>query len=179
MEGYMNKNLTCNQVISLINFYITGELNKNLKEYVDSHLSKCPRCRRKVEELKSVLLKYENIKSEILKENNANYPAPSFIDNLSAYVDKELATNENIKIKKLTISNPKARKQLEELYKFQKIMQYAYEKTKSNAKFDYSKTIMSQILNPEEYTTVYFYKLLIVFCALIIGIIAGFVYLYL
>ena len=175
----MNKNLTCYQVISLINFYISGEINDTLKDYVESHLAKCPKCKKKVDELKSILLKYDNIKSGIIKEHNNNLLAPYYIDNLSAYVDKELAPEENIKIKKLTISNPKARRQLEELYKFRKIMQYAYEKTKSNAKFDYSKTIMSQILNSEEYTTAYFYKLLILFCALIIGIITGFVYLYL
>ena len=99
-------------------------------------------------------------------------------NNLSAYIDRELAQDENIRIKKLTISNPDARKCLEQLYKSQKIMQLSYEKTKSNSKFDYSKKIMAQIVEGKDYTTVYFKRLILLFCILIAAIISGFIYLY-
>lgn len=174
----MNKNLTCNQVMSLLNFFISGKINDKLKEYVESHILKCPKCRKKFEELQSVLLKYQDIKNDIIKEHSENLSNFPFIDNLSAYIDKELEHDENIKIKKLTISNPDARRYLEQLYKSQKMIQLSYEKTKSNSKFDYSKSIMSQILDGKDYTTVYFQRLILLFCILIVAIISGFVYLY-
>ena len=173
----MNKNLTCNQVMSLLNFFISGEINDKLKEYVEAHISKCQKCRKKFEDLKFVLSKYQNIKNDIIKEHNESLSG-AFIDNLSAYIDRELAQDENIRIKKLTISNPDARKCLEQLYKSQKIMQLSYEKTKSNSKFDYSKNIMAQILEGKDYTTVYFKRLILLFCILIAAIISGFIYLY-
>ena len=95
----MNKNLTCNQVMSLLNFFISGELNNKLREYVEAHISKCSRCRKKAEELKFVLLKYQNIKEDIMNEHKESILNSAFIDNLSAYVDKELDADDNIKIK--------------------------------------------------------------------------------
>ena len=59
----MNKDLTCNQVSALINFYLEGRLNQRLKEYVDVHLAKCPACRKKIEELQKILNKYKTTKS--------------------------------------------------------------------------------------------------------------------
>ena len=174
----MNKNLTCDQVLSLINFYIAGDLNDRLKDYVENHISHCRNCKKKVEDLKRILIKYENIKDEIIKEHNEGILNPNFISSLSAYIDKELSPEDNIKIKKLTISNPSIRKQLEELYKYQKIIQSAYEKTKSGAKFDYSKGVIANVLNKNDYTTVYFNRLMILFSLLIISIVACFIYLY-
>ena len=46
----MNKELTCNQVSALINFYLNGRLNPRLKQDFDNHLAKCITCRKKVEE---------------------------------------------------------------------------------------------------------------------------------
>ena len=121
----MNKNLTCSQVLALINFYIDNKLNPTLKEYIDMHLLNCPNCRKKFEELKNIIQKYSN---------NSTQEQPllskEFIHNLSAYVDNELDSGENIKIKKQTVANPHARRELEYMYKFQKLMQQAYEKTR-------------------------------------------------
>ena len=41
----MQNELTCNQVIALMNFYVEDKLNSKLKEYVDEHLRNCPKCR--------------------------------------------------------------------------------------------------------------------------------------
>ena len=174
----MNKNLTCNQVSALINFYMEGKLNPRLKEYVDVHLTKCPACRKKFEELKKILNKYK-VNTTNINEPKTNMEInPEFIHRLSAYVDNELNTNENIKIKKMTIANPSARKELESMYKFKKMMHSAYEKTKNDSKFDYSKHILTKIQEPNDYTTTYFYKLAAVFVVLIVAIIGGFIYLY-
>jgi len=171
----MNKNLTCNQVSALINFYIEGKLNPRLREYVDIHIAKCPACRKKIKELQKI---FQTYKVQANAQNSEPALHPEFISNLSAYVDNELNSSENIKIKKMTISNPSARKELETMYKFKQIMHSAYEKTKNNTKFDYSKSIISGLNNESEYSTTYFYKLAGIFVLLITAIIAGFIYLY-
>ncbi len=173
----MNKELTCNQVSALINFYLENKLNPRLKEYVDLHLAKCPTCKKKIEELRRILGKYKNINTQHREDNIPNI-SPEFRNKLSAYVDNELNTNENIKIKKMTISNPIARKELENMYKFKQAIHSAYEKTKTDAKYDYSKTILTKIQDTNEYTTTYFYKLAGMFVILILAIISGFIYLY-
>lgn len=173
----MNKDLTCNQVSALINFYIEGKLNPRLREYIDLHLAKCPACRKKIQELQKILNTFKaNTRQQ--EETTNNQLDLEFRNKLSAYVDNELNTNENIKIKKITISNPTARKELETMYKFKKVMHSAYEKTKTNAKYDYSKNVLTKIQDGKEYTTTYFYKLSALFVILITAIISGFIYLY-
>jgi len=173
----MNKELTCNQVAALINFYIDGKLNPRLREYVNLHIAKCPACRKKIEELQKILSKFKQLRNDI-PESNQEPLKIEFINNLSAYMDNELSTNENIKIKKMTISNPTARKELETMYNFRKIAHSAYEKTKNDSKFDYSKHILSQIQDSPDYTTTYFYKLAAVFVIILLTIVGGFIYLY-
>ena len=95
-----------------------------------------------------------------------------------AYVDNELNSRENIMMKKMTISNPGARRELEAMYKFQKVLGNAYNKTKNDFKYDYSKEILHRLHDGKEYTTTYFYKLMILFSALLLTIIGGFLYLY-
>lgn len=172
----MNKELTCNQISALINFYLNRRLNPRLKQDFDKHLAKCTECRKKVEELQKIMSKFKASKTE---QPPKEVMEMDFINNLSAYVDNELNANQNIKVKKMTISNPNARKELETMYKYKKILHSAYEKTKNNSKFDYSKTIVSKIQEPQDYTTNYFLKLSIGFVAIIIAILGGFIYLYL
>lgn len=174
----MNKDLTCNQVSALINFYIEGKLNPRLREYVNIHIARCPACRKKIEDLQKILNKFNKKQMKQYETAEETHINPEFIHNLSAYIDNELNSNENIKIKKMTISNPTARKELETMYKFKKILHSAYEKTKTENKFDYTKNIMNQIQDGAEYTTTYFYKLATIFIILITAIIGGFIYLY-
>ena len=112
---------------------------------------------------------------ETIKEKNVDN---EFITKLSAYVDNELNTDENIKIKKMTISNPSARKELETMYKYKKFMHSAFEKTKNSSKYDYSRDIIANLQDNTDYTTNYFYKLIAAFFVILIMIISGFVYLY-
>lgn len=175
----MNKELTCNQVSALISFYIRGKLNPKLKEYVDIHLAKCPACRKKIDDLNNILNKFR--KTDSVDENSieeVDTLSYEFHNRLSAYVDNELNPRENIMMKKMTISNPCARKELESMYKFQKAMGSAYNKTKNDFKYDYSKEILHKLQDGKEYTTTYFYKLMILFTVLVITIIGGFLYLY-
>lgn len=174
----MNKELTCNQVSALISFYIKGKLNPKLKEYVDLHLAKCPTCRKKIDDLNKILNKFNNNTTEPEQPQEEETLSYEFRNRLSAYVDNELESHENIIMKKMTISNPTARKELESMYKFQKAMGSAYNKTKNDFKYDYSKDILHKLQDGREYTTTYFYKLMILFTVLVMAIVGGFLYLY-
>ena len=174
----MNKDLTCHQVSALINFYIEGKLNPRLREYIDLHIAKCPACKKKIEELKKILAKYNYSAQNNSQPKETSSLTAEARNKLSAYIDNELNSNEKIKKKKMAISNPTARKELETMYKFKKIIHTAYEKTKNDSKFDYSKNVISKLQDTGEYTTTYFYKLAAVFVVLISAIIVGFIYLY-
>lgn len=132
----------------LISFYIEGDLSKVLKGKVEEHLKNCPTCRAKFEIINSLLkdLKesVENEQEEALSTiQNSQYRL--FQNNLSAYVDNELPPEENIKIKKFTINNKKARKELENTYSIRKLMNDSFQKTKSESRQDFSKNVMKQL----------------------------------
>ena len=174
----MSKYLTCSQVLSLINFYIEDKLNPKLAEYVKLHIIDCPHCKKKFQELLDILNQNKTYKLNKNDKNDEKNLSSEFINNLSAYVDRELNSEENIKIKKQTVSNPDARRELEYMYKFQKLIQSAYEKTKNDYKTDYSKSVISKICNENYYTTTYFKKIIILFCIIILVILSGLAYLY-
>jgi anti-sigma factor RsiW len=176
----MNKDLSCQQVSALLNFYIEDKLNPRLKEYVNLHIENCPKCKKKIEELRKILSKYKKREShlKVIGGNTLNNLTEESKHKLSAYIDNELNQEENIKIKKMTISNPNVRKELETMYNFRNAIHSAYEKTKTENKYDYSKIIISQLQDTSDYSTNYFYKLATIFVVLITAIIAGFIYLY-
>ena len=73
-----------------------------------------------------------------------------FKNNLSAYIDNELPNDENIKIKKFAINNAKARQDLEDNYNIRKLMYDSFRKTKSEARQDFSKSVLRQLELEEE-----------------------------
>lgn len=101
-----------------------------------------------------------------------------FYNNLSAYIDNELDYAKNIRIKKLTISNSYARKELENMYKFRKLLNSAYEKSKTDLKKDFSKIVTSKVSTQDYYSTTFFQKIVILFVVIMCAIIGGFIYLY-
>ena len=137
--------ITCAQMDVLISFYIEGDLSSVLKTKVEEHLKKCSNCRAKYEIIKTMIddLKETFDDKEEIFANNNQYRL--FKNNLSAYVDNELSADENIKIKKYTINNKKARKELEDTYSIKKLMNDSFSKTKSEAKQDFSRSVMKQL----------------------------------
>ena len=132
----------------LISFYIEGDLSKALKEKVEEHLKNCPACRAKFEIISSLLKdlreSIENEQEEVV-QTGANSQYRLFQNNLSAYVDNELPAEENIKIKKFTINNKRARKELENTYNIRKLMNDSFKKTKSESRHDFSRNVMKQL----------------------------------
>jgi len=146
----MNKELTCEQVGAIITFYIENRLSNSLKKAVKHHLDICPDCRTKYEELQKMVQKFTknecptNIDEEVHNEFKKKQYA-EFKLNLSAYIDNELDDSENIRIKKITISNPMARRDLEEMYAFKKLLHTSFDKTKNDIRYDFSKNILTQM----------------------------------
>ena len=172
----MNKRLSCQQVSVLLHFYLENLLNPAIKDYVEQHLESCPKCQEKAGRLKTMMKELAASGKNNRKKSpeKINYET---LKRLSAYMDNELNNNENIRIKKMAISNSNVRKELENLYKFQKAIHSAYERTKNDSKFDYSKNILTKIQDGYEYSTEYFYKIATIFIVLLLSIIAGFIYL--
>ena len=147
----MTANLTCTQVSALLSFYIDDKLSTQLKQFVEAHLATCPNCRTKYETLQSMVMSLREVHNKLadmkpdVEENYANPQYDEFKINLSAYVDNELNDEDNIKIKKYIVSNPKARQELEKIYKLKKVMNDSFEKTKHESKDDYSKFVLKRI----------------------------------
>lgn len=145
--------LTCSQMDVLLTFYIDGDLSLSLKSQVEEHLKNCSTCRAKYNIIKSMI---ENLKScvdnedEFSSDTEYNTRVTSqqyrlFKNDLSAYIDNELSNDENIKIKKFTINNPKARQDLEESYNIRKIMNDSFKKTQAESRHDFSKSVLRQL----------------------------------
>ncbi len=148
----MQQQLTCNQVSALLTFYVENKLNDKLKKYVEYHLSICPKCYEKYQKLKTIVSNFTEITRKISDdtddESDNTYMTKQyeeFKSNLSAYIDNELSDEENIRIKKIAISNPIARKDLEDIYTFKRLLHSSFDKTKNSVKEDFSKNILSRI----------------------------------
>ncbi len=154
--------LTCAQMDVLISFYLDGELSNALKSQVEEHMKNCATCRAKFDIIKSMItelktnleieddnLSYEN-KAVQMKATSQQYRV--FKNNLSAYIDNELSNDESFKIKKFTINNINARKDLEDNYNIRKLMNDSFKKTKSVARHDFSRSVLRQLELEEEAT---------------------------
>lgn len=152
----MTINLTCTQVSALLSFYIDDKLSTQLKQFVEAHLNICPTCRAKYDALKDMVKSLKEVHEKLALMNNDEsndtevLHYEEFKTNLSAYVDNELSDEENIKVKKYVISNPKARQDLEKLYNLKKVLNNSFEKSKNEFKGDFSKFILKRIDIQEE-----------------------------
>lgn len=156
--------LTCAQMDVLISFYIDGDLSKTLKNQVENHLKDCSTCRAKYDIIKSMLsdlknsfdLQEELTPNEVYSDGSSSCTSQQyrlFKNNLSAYIDNELDNDENIKIKKFAINNKSARKALENSYNIKRLMNNSFSKTKSDAKQDFSRSVLRQLELEEEATS--------------------------
>ena len=143
--------ITCLQMDVLISFYIDGELSEALKAKVEEHLKICPTCRAKLNIISSLFTDVKkNLKNkEEIEAYSTNTHSSKqyqfFKKNLSAYIDNELPEEENVKIRKYTIGNKKARKELEDNYHIRKLMRDSFRKSKNESKPDFTKSIMKQL----------------------------------
>ena len=146
--------ITCLQMDILISFYIDGDLSESLKSKVENHLANCPACRAKFNIINSLFTdfkKHTNKEEEICTANLHNSKQYHFFkNNLSAYLDNELPEEEYLKMRKYTIGNKKARKDLEDSYHIRKLMKDSFKKSKANSQSDFSKDIIKNIEQNEK-----------------------------
>ena len=131
--------------------------------------------------LRRILENFSEIRTKISEEDKDfeqydNQQYKRFKANLSAYIDNELTDNENIKIKKIAISNPLARKDLEEFYAFKQLLTSSFNRTKNELKYDFSKKTLEKINSKEENTKINpFFKLaglfMVITMIMVIGLI--------
>lgn len=178
----MQQQLTCDQVSALLTYYVENKLNEQLKKYVEYHLSTCPKCNEKYKKLIRIVNNFTEISNKINNdEPDDENPYitkqyEEFRSNLSAYIDNELTDEENIRIKKIAISNPIARKDLEDIYTFKKLLHSSFDKTKNEVKEDYSKNILNQIYSMHNSNKLDpFYLIMIIFSVIIAITILGIV----
>ena len=165
----MHYRLSCEQVSALINFYAENALSEMLTKYMEEHLASCPQCNAKYLKIKNILNDCINV-SDQNNKNEKNYTSKlyeTFKTDLSAYIDNELEDNQNIKIKKIAISNPLARRDLEQMYTFKRMMHNSFEKTKNDFKEDYSKNIICKVKNECPAPLFSFYKITAMFLGII------------
>ena len=143
-------NISCSQFEALMHFYINDELKPNLVKAFESHMLSCSECREKyntfkriIEELRSSYSILSN--KNICPKNNSSDKKSTINTYISAYADNELDINENLKLKKIIITKPKARKQLENIYSLKELLKNSFEKTKPQE--DYSNKIINSVYN--------------------------------
>ena len=148
--------LKCSQMEILLSFYIENELSPCLKQQFEEHLKNCEACAEKFEMVKGIISDIKESATakciQVGKESlySTDVYQENFKKKISEYLDNELPDEENIKIKKLAITNKLARKELEDSYTIRRLMSESYKKTKSEAKQDFAKSIIKQLEFEEE-----------------------------
>lgn len=147
--------LTCGQMDILVSFYLENELSSCLKKQFEEHLDECESCRSKFEVIKSMFAEIGSFSGTgIVNGFDDDYKTSVheniFSSKLSEYIDNELPSDENIKIKKYAITNKQARKELEDSYNIRRLMSDSYKRTKAEAKQDYTKSILKRLELEEE-----------------------------
>lgn len=146
----MTLNLKCTQVVSLLTFYVRGKLEDTLKKMVKSHLGKCPICFEKYKALQKILNKTEETEVADFEKNEEVILEEAEVATISAYIDNELSDNENLRVKRNTISKLETRKTLEAFYAIRRNLLELFEKDRQNYKYDFSKFVLNQLDISEE-----------------------------
>ncbi len=160
----MKNKITCKQIQAILPFYLKGRVNPALTEIIEEHLATCPHCKelylKAFDEYNDfAFIDVETAAEDEDNERFATKEYANFKKKLSAYLDSELEDNETIRIKKMTISNPLARKDLEDMYLFKRLLHSSFERTKENCKHDFSKLIVKKLDDQNFYQTDYFMKI--------------------
>jgi len=113
MERLNNENkISCNEVLEHISEYHDGEVKLKLHYLIEEHLENCPSCQKEYKQLeklsyilansgKNIELKYESNNSlqQLVKPDLKSCETCDYVlENLSAYLDKELNKDELITI---------------------------------------------------------------------------------
>ena len=160
----MRNMLSCAQVVALLSFFSENKLNPILKSSIEDHLRNCKHC-RKIYSVNGATLNNE------AKEMYESYD--DWEESMSAYVDNELSDKDSVKMRKITITNPIARKKLENMYKLKQDTYNYFNKLKNDCKIDYSKDVINILCGEKSSNS--FNRLVWAFTAMLSVILAGFI----
>ncbi|MBP3924206.1 zf-HC2 domain-containing protein [bacterium] len=176
-----NGKLNCEQVMALMSFYVENKLSEQLAKCVKEHLETCKECRDSYKNFQEMLGQYFGNSKEIANDvdiENSPYQTrqyDEFKKYVSEYFDNELDDEQNIRIKKIAITNPLARKDLEKMYSFKKLLHLSFEKTRNEMKEDYSKGVLMLLEHDKSFIGLdSFFKLAAAFLIIISAIVIGF-----
>lgn len=142
--------LACNQVTSLLSYYIDGKVSSQISYFIENHLKHCKTCRERYEMLQRVVSDFQSVKKKIdsIKPPECmpiSAYSTSFKEKMSAYLDNELTDEESLRFKRYAIANPPVRKELEGMFKVKNAMNICFEKTKNNLKEDFSRNVINEV----------------------------------
>lgn len=149
MENY----LTCKKAASLLSIYIDGKLSGELKEKLELHLMKCPACFEKYKQMKNIL---ENLKisyEKMIRDfdeiestrifNIREYE--KFKNNISAYLDNELSSEESLDFRKFLFKSKAAREELNSYYDIQNSMKEAFQEQMNGIHINVSRNVINRL----------------------------------
>ncbi|MBO7672269.1 zf-HC2 domain-containing protein [bacterium] len=153
----MNEKISCKQVKAILPFYIKGTVNPFISDLIEEHLEECESCKKLylklldeynknyIPDISDIEINISSARPELDENIYSTNEYQSFKKKLSAYFDSELGDKEQIKMKKITISNPLARRDFENMFRCKQLLHSSFEKTKNSFNNDFSKNIINKI----------------------------------
>lgn len=149
MENY----LTCQKATSLLSIYIDGKLSGELKEKLELHLMKCPACFEKYKQMKNILeslkISYENMIREFDEIETTRIfnirEYEKFKNNISAYLDNELSSEESLDFRKFLFKSKAAREELDSYYDLKNSIKECFQEQMNNIHINASKNIINRL----------------------------------
>lgn len=136
--------INCEQFETLMQFYFNDDLKPVIKTAFEEHLFDCKDCRKKYNAFKQIIQDLRDSYARFGTNDSSvalkNREEQSINTEISAYADNELDLNENIKLKKLIINKPSARKKFENIISLRELLRNSFEKTRPEE--DFSKKIV-------------------------------------
>lgn len=151
----MSDNTICKKVSSMLSLYIDNKVSYQERAYIEDHLANCEECYKKFLYLKSLIKSLKDSYKQVLelamqKQKQATFSIrehEKFIENLSPYVDNELAAQDCFEFRKYLMKSKMAQKELKNTYIMQKEMRIAFDKAKKNMNTDISRLVINTIKN--------------------------------
>lgn len=135
---------TCQNILNLLPLYTEGKTSDEVSMIIEEHLNSCPYCFEKYLALKDVSTR---IKIAFENMSNADFVTEQHFvrDNISAFIDNELSSEDYMVFNQYTVNNEIVRKDLEDMMLFEENLQRSLEKNKQILEKDLSKSIVKKV----------------------------------
>ncbi|MBQ2644833.1 zf-HC2 domain-containing protein [bacterium] len=168
--------LDCEKIGYLLPLYIDGKINDSTAFAIEQHLSNCSDCFEKYISLKNISQKIKASFDNSLDYSPYNKNLKFFEDNISSYIDNELAKEDYYNFNKFISLNPDAKKELDKMLFFEEKLQESIKKNKQILNKDLSKSIVNEIKkeNPNYVYNIYLKAAILTVLFVILTILVGY-----